>query len=60
MLIPVVLGDRKSLIEIVGIFTEVYGYTPDLHNLGSLEDLYQNMHKSLQTSPDDFMAWMPK
>ncbi|KAL5318029.1 hypothetical protein ACEPPN_015133 [Leptodophora sp. 'Broadleaf-Isolate-01'] len=54
------LGDRKSLIEIVGIFTEVYGYTPDLHNLGSLEDLYQNMHKSLQTSPDDFMAWMPK
>ncbi|TVY50353.1 hypothetical protein LCER1_G008599 [Lachnellula cervina] len=34
------LGDRKSLFEIAEIFAKVYGYEPNLHNLGSLEDLY--------------------
>ncbi|KAM0127278.1 hypothetical protein ACHAP3_008846 [Botrytis cinerea] len=54
------LGDRKSLIEIVEIFAKVYGDKPDLHNLGSLEELYQSMHESLQTNPADVMGWMPK
>ncbi|KAN0102230.1 NAD(P)-binding protein [Hyaloscypha variabilis] len=54
------LGDRKSLIEIAEIFAKVYGFKPDLHNLGSLEDLHQSMHKSLQMNPADVMAWMPK
>ena len=55
-----VLGDRKSLIEIVEIFAKVYGYKPDLHNLGSLEDLHQSMHESLHINPADAMAWVPK
>ncbi len=59
-LISIVLGDRKSLIEIAELFAKVYGFKPDLHNLGSLEDLHQNMHKNLQMNPDDFMAWIPK
>ncbi|RDW63270.1 hypothetical protein BP6252_10815 [Coleophoma cylindrospora] len=54
------LGDRKSLTEIIEIFAKVYGYKPDLQNLGSLEDLHQNMHESLDKSPADIMAWMPK
>jgi hypothetical protein len=59
-LIPIVLGDRKSLIELVEMFGKVYGFKPNLHNLGSLEDLHQSMHKSLQMNPADVMAWMPK
>ena len=59
-LIPTVLGDRKSLMEIIEIFAKVYGYNPDLHHLGSLEDLRQSMHESLQMNPADVMAWMPK
>jgi len=42
------------------IFAEVYGYKPNLHNLGSLEDLHKSMHKSLLIDPADIMAWMPK
>jgi hypothetical protein len=55
-----VLGDRKSLSEIVEIFAKVYGFKPDLRGLGSFEDLHRSMHKSLQTNPADVMAWMPK
>lgn len=59
-LISTVLGDRKSLFEIVRIFANAYGYKPDFHNLGSLEDLRRSMHKSLQTNPTNVMGWMPK
>ncbi|PQE07513.1 hypothetical protein CJF30_00007242 [Rutstroemia sp. NJR-2017a BBW] len=55
-----VLGDRKSLFEIMDIFTKVYGYQPAMHNLGSLEDLHQNMHENLQKNPAEVMVWMPK
>jgi cytochrome c-type biogenesis protein CcmH/NrfG len=44
----------------VEIFDKVYGYKPDLQNLGSLEELHQSMHASLQANPADIMGWMPK
>lgn len=51
-----VLGDRKTLNEIVELFEKVYGFKPALERQGSLEELKVLMHKTRAENPAGFFA----
>lgn len=53
-----VLGDRKTLNEIVELFEKVYGFKPALERQGSLEELKVLMHKTRAENPASFFAYM--
>ncbi|KAL0942976.1 NmrA-like family protein [Colletotrichum truncatum] len=52
------LGDRKTLRQIADEYTEVYGQTPKLECLGSLEDLYTAMQELFKKDPSNIYTWI--
>jgi len=47
-------------LEIADLFSKVYNTQVTLKNLGSLEELYKDMHEVLAKDPANIFAWMPK
>ncbi|KAH8817759.1 nmrA-like family protein [Flagelloscypha sp. PMI_526] len=52
------LGGRSTFLEIVESFQKVYGVTPKLNNLGSLEDLYETMHARRAAQPENLYSYI--
>jgi hypothetical protein len=54
-----VVGDSKTLNEIVQIYERIYDAKPDIKKLGSLPNLYEHMHTLRAESPDEWFRYMP-
>ncbi|KAH8817758.1 nmrA-like family protein [Flagelloscypha sp. PMI_526] len=52
------LGGRSTIFEIAESFKKVYGVTPKLNNLGSLEDLYEMMHARRAEQPKNIYSFV--
>ncbi|KAL5366595.1 hypothetical protein BJX96DRAFT_161209 [Aspergillus floccosus] len=52
------LGDRRSIREIAQDFAEVYGRTPQLERLGSLDDLYNTMQATFNKDQSNVFAYL--
>ena len=53
-----VLGDRKSVKQIAGIYEKVYGEQLRMERLGSLDDLKSAMTATRQEFPQNRFKWI--
>ncbi|KAL4997172.1 hypothetical protein BDV10DRAFT_186536 [Aspergillus recurvatus] len=52
------LGDRRSIRDIADNFAQVYGKTPQLERLGSLDDLYSTKQATFNKDPSNIFAYL--
>ncbi|KAJ5875438.1 nmrA-like family protein [Penicillium subrubescens] len=52
------LGDRRTIRDIAEDFAKVYGTRPELHRLGSLDDLYKKMQAIFHKDPSNMFAYI--
>ena len=53
-----VLGDRKSVKELAGIYEKIYGVKPQIQQKGSLGDLYSRMQSTYKDQSENEFAWI--